>query len=79
MLVFPSLIEGFGLVLLEAFEAKKPVLVSDVSRCNEIVENAIDGFILPPVDAKNIGLTKFSSCFRTKMFVKSWEGKAGKR
>jgi glycosyltransferase involved in cell wall biosynthesis len=53
MLVFPSLIEGFGLVLLEAFEAKKPVLVSDVSPSNEIVENAIDGFILPPVDAKN--------------------------
>jgi glycosyltransferase involved in cell wall biosynthesis len=53
MLVFPSLIEGFGLVLLEAFEAKKPVLVSDVSPSNEIVENAIDGFILPPVDSKN--------------------------
>ena len=53
MLVFPSLIEGFGLVLLEAFEAKKPMLVSDVSPSNEIVENAIDGFILRPVDAKN--------------------------
>jgi glycosyltransferase involved in cell wall biosynthesis len=53
MLVFPSLIEGFGLVLLEAFEAKKPMLVSDISRSNEIVENAIDGFILQPVDARN--------------------------
>lgn len=53
MLVFPILIEGFGLVLLEAFEAKKPVLISDVSPSNEIVENAIDGFILRPVDAKN--------------------------
>ena len=53
MLVFPSLIEGFGLVLLEAFEAKKPVLLPDVSPSNEIVENAIDGFILRPVDAKN--------------------------
>jgi glycosyltransferase involved in cell wall biosynthesis len=53
MLVFPSLIEGFGLVLLEAFEAKKSVLISDVSMSNEIVENAIDGFIRPPVDAKN--------------------------
>jgi glycosyltransferase involved in cell wall biosynthesis len=53
MLVFPSLIEGFGLVLLEAFEAKKPALVSVVSPSNEIVENAIDGFILPPVDSKN--------------------------
>jgi glycosyltransferase involved in cell wall biosynthesis len=29
------------------------VLVSDVSSSNEIVENAIDGFILRPVDAKN--------------------------
>jgi glycosyltransferase involved in cell wall biosynthesis len=53
MLVFPSLIEGFRLVLLEAFEAKKAMLVSDASPSNEIVENAIDGFILRPVDAKN--------------------------
>lgn len=53
MLVFSSLIEGFGLVLLKAFEAKKPVFVSDASPSNEIVENAIDGFILRPVDAKN--------------------------
>jgi glycosyltransferase involved in cell wall biosynthesis len=53
MLVFPSLIEGLGLVLLEAFEAKKPMLISDISPSNEIVENAIDGFILRPVDAKN--------------------------
>jgi glycosyltransferase involved in cell wall biosynthesis len=29
------------------------VLDSDVFPSNEIVENAIDGFILPPVDAKN--------------------------
>jgi glycosyltransferase involved in cell wall biosynthesis len=53
MLVFPSQIEGFRLLLLEAFEAKKPVLVSDVSPSNEIVEDAIDRFILRLVDAKN--------------------------
>jgi glycosyltransferase involved in cell wall biosynthesis len=53
MLVFPSLIEGFRLLLLEAFEAGKRMLVSDVSPSNEIVENAINGFILLPVDAKN--------------------------
>ena len=29
------------------------MLDSDLSPSNEIVENAIDGFILPPVDAKN--------------------------
>lgn len=29
-LVLPSLFEGFGLVLLEAFEMSKPVLVADV-------------------------------------------------
>ena len=53
MLVFPSLIEGFGLVLLEAFEAKKPVLISNVSPSNQIVEDASYGFTLLPVDAKN--------------------------
>jgi glycosyltransferase involved in cell wall biosynthesis len=47
LLVLPSLFEGFGLVILEAFAMKKPVLVSDVRPFDEIVEDGVDGFVLP--------------------------------
>ncbi|MBD0361050.1 MAG: glycosyltransferase family 4 protein, partial [Nitrososphaeraceae archaeon] len=46
-LLFPSSVEGFGLVLLEAFAMSKPVLVADVKPFDEIVDEGIDGFMLP--------------------------------
>lgn len=51
-LVFPSLCEGFGLVILEAYEQKKPVLVSDVRPMSDIVSNGTTGFVLDPHDEK---------------------------
>ena len=47
-LVFPSLVEGFGLVLLEAFAMAKPILGTNVKPFDEIVEEGLDGFLLPP-------------------------------
>lgn len=47
-LVFPSLFEGFGLVILEAFSQKRPVLVSDVRPLSDIVSKNQSGFILDP-------------------------------
>jgi glycosyltransferase involved in cell wall biosynthesis len=49
-LALPSIFEGFGLVLLEAFAEAKPVLVSNVKPFDEIVDDGIDGFILPKDD-----------------------------
>jgi len=49
-LVFPSLCEGFGLVILEAFSQKKPVLVSDVRPMSDIVKNGVTGCLLDPND-----------------------------
>jgi len=49
-LVFPSLCEGFGLVILEAFSQEKPVLVSDVRPLSDIVSNGITGFVISPHD-----------------------------
>lgn len=46
-LVLPSLIEGFPLVLLEAFAMSKPVLVADAKQYVDIVDEGTDGFILP--------------------------------
>ena len=45
ILVFPSLIEGFGIVLLEAFAHRKPVIISDVRPLTEIVGDNVDGLV----------------------------------
>jgi len=47
-LVFPSLCEGFGLVILEAFDQSKPVLVSNIRPMSDIVSHGENGFVLDP-------------------------------
>ncbi|MDE1867953.1 MAG: glycosyltransferase family 4 protein, partial [Thaumarchaeota archaeon] len=47
-LVFPSLCEGFGLVILEAFDQSRPVLVSNIRPMSDIVSHEENGFILDP-------------------------------
>lgn len=49
-LVFPSLCEGFGLVILEAFEQKRPVLVSKIRPMSDIVTDGTTGYVLDPHD-----------------------------
>lgn len=48
--VMPSLWEGFGMVLLEAMNAGKPVVASSVSAIPEIVEDRKTGLLVPPAD-----------------------------
>ena len=47
-LVFPSLCEGFGLVILEAFSLKRPVLVSNIRPMSDIVSHEKNGYVLDP-------------------------------
>jgi glycosyltransferase involved in cell wall biosynthesis len=47
-LVHPSVVEGFGIVLLEAFACNKPALVSDVKPLTEIIDDEVDGYVIPP-------------------------------
>ena len=49
-LLFPSVCEGFGLVVLEAFAQKKPVLVSKIRPLSDIVSDGQTGFVIPPYD-----------------------------
>ena len=49
-MVFPSLCEGFGIVILESFSCSRPVLVSNVRPLPEIIEHEKDGFILEARD-----------------------------
>ncbi|MDE1817947.1 MAG: glycosyltransferase family 4 protein [Thaumarchaeota archaeon] len=49
-LVFPSLCEGFGLVILEAFVQGRPVLVSNIRPMSDIITNMENGYVLDPHD-----------------------------
>jgi len=62
--------EGFGLVLLEAMSAAKPVLATKVSAIPEIVKDNETGFLCQPGDASSVAsaLAKFESAdTRAKM------------
>lgn len=48
----PSLHEPFGIILLEAFSHKKPIVVSDSEGPSEIVSNNIDAILVPKGDSK---------------------------
>lgn len=49
-LLFPSLCEGFGLVILEAFSQAKPVLVSKIRPMSDIIQHGETGYVLDPQD-----------------------------
>ena len=48
--VLPSLWEGFGLVLVEAMAAGRPVVASAVGPIPEIVVDGVTGLLVPPGD-----------------------------
>ena len=46
--ILPSYREGFPNAVLQAGAMGLPSIVSDISGCNEIIENNINGFLVPP-------------------------------
>jgi len=50
VLTFPSYREGFPNVVLQAGAMELPAIVSNISGCNEIVTNEMNGEIIPPAD-----------------------------
>ncbi|MEL0301629.1 MAG: glycosyltransferase, partial [Flavobacteriaceae bacterium] len=46
--VFPSYREGFPNVILQAGAMRVPCIVSDINGCNEIIENEVNGLVVPP-------------------------------
>lgn len=52
-MVFPSLCEGFGIVILEAFAKKKPILVSKVRPMSEIITHRETGYVINPHDEQD--------------------------
>jgi len=50
LLAMPSIFEGLPLVLLEAFAAGCPVVAHEVDGIPEVVEDCVDGFLVPSGD-----------------------------
>jgi len=52
--VFPSVEDGFGMVVTEAMACNRPVLVTEHMGAADIVVDGVDGFVVPPANAQAI-------------------------
>ena len=52
LLVLPSVAEAFGLVLTEALYMGTPVVATSVGGIPEIVDDNVDGVLVPPADSR---------------------------
>ncbi|MBI5586569.1 MAG: glycosyltransferase family 4 protein [Deltaproteobacteria bacterium] len=55
VLALPSAIESFGVVFLEAWAQKKPVVGADIPAVAALIENGKDGLLVPAGDAPALG------------------------
>ena len=54
LFVLPSLVEGFGLVYLEALAEGLPILCTTNTGGPDVIEDGVEGFIVPPGDVDAI-------------------------
>lgn len=59
-LVFPSYREGFPNVVLQAAAMELPCIVSNINGCNEIIENGMNGVIVPPKNSDTLAIAMTS-------------------
>jgi glycosyltransferase involved in cell wall biosynthesis len=52
--VFPSYREGFPNVVMEAGAMELPCIVTDINGCNEIIEDGVNGLIIPSKDKESL-------------------------
>lgn len=69
LFVFPSYREGFGIVLMEAAAMSIPAVSSDITGCNEIIQNNRTGFLIPPKD-ENALFEKMKYCIENPEEIK---------
>lgn len=48
--IVSSIFEGFGLIILESWYHRKPVIAFDVPACNEIINDGDNGLLVTPFD-----------------------------
>jgi len=55
-IVLPSYREGLSRVLLEAGSMAKPIITTDVTGCKEVVDDGVNGYLVPVKDSKALAL-----------------------
>lgn len=55
VVVLPSVLEGFGLVVLESWQYKTPVIVSSESGAAELVEDGENSYVFDPSNPRELG------------------------
>lgn len=68
ILVFPSLVEGFGLVLLEAMACGIPAIASTNTAGPDLIDDGVDGFIIPIRDTEALQ-AKLEWCYQHRSEV----------
>lgn len=54
LVLLPSIIEGFGLAVIEGWLYKKPVIVSNRAGVSDLIVNGVNGLIIDPNDIEGI-------------------------
>ena len=54
--VLPSIVEGFGMVVVEAMAAGIPYVASDIPPIREVTDGGVGGVLFNPMDYKNLAL-----------------------
>jgi glycosyltransferase involved in cell wall biosynthesis len=52
--MLPSIMEGFGIALLEAMAMSKPIVACKVGGVPEVIEDGVTGILVPPRDSKGL-------------------------
>ncbi len=90
VLVLPSVFEGFGMVVLEAMASGLPAIVSRTVGAADLVEEGVDGYIVPAEDSHCIAerieglsrdrdlLTNMSRAARAKALRYPWSAYRGR-
>lgn len=76
-LVLPSLHEGLGSVILDAFAAGLPVVASDIPGIRDVVEHETTGLLVPPADP--VPLAAALARLRDDDVLRGRLGEAGRR
>lgn len=65
--VFPSLVEGMPLALLEAMATGMPVVTTNVCGMGDVVEEGANGLLVPPADAESLAAALERLCNSTEL------------